>query len=110
MTLNDIIALAKQGYKPTDIKELMALESNSNQEPPAATDNPAEEAPKKDEQNEPVNEQNEQELEYKKLLEEAQQKNAELQKKLEDSQHSNINQNLNDSDSPENVLSKFFES
>lgn len=51
MKLTDIIALAKQGYKPADIKELLTM---ADQEPtpapaaPAPADNGAEEDPPKD--------------------------------------------------------------
>ena len=33
MNLSDIIALAKEGYKPSDIKELMSLASSNEEKP-----------------------------------------------------------------------------
>lgn len=38
MSLKDIIELAKQGYKPSDIKELIALSQEPEQEPEQDTE------------------------------------------------------------------------
>lgn len=64
MNLTDIITLAKQGYKPADIKELIALADNVNQEQPAVIQQEqgqSEEANSEDTaQNEPTVDANEQ--------------------------------------------------
>lgn len=41
ISFGDIIALAKQGYKPADIKELMALDTPESPEAPETTEPPA---------------------------------------------------------------------
>jgi len=41
ISFGDIIALAKQGYKPADIKELMALDIPESPEAPETTEPPA---------------------------------------------------------------------
>lgn len=74
MKLTDLIALAKAGYKPGEIKELLALE-------PAAPPEPE----KKDPEPDPEPEEKEPEPDYKKLYEES-------QKKLKAAQKANIKQ------------------
>ena len=45
MKLDDIIALAKQGYKPGDIKELLGMaEENKTAEPETLPEEPAQQA------------------------------------------------------------------
>lgn len=76
MTITDIIALAKQGYKPGDIKELIELASSSEdqhtdeqgqeQYVPAA---PASVDPEPEQEDEPVQEK-ETEPDYKSMYEE----------------------------------------
>lgn len=70
MKFDDILALAKQGYKPTDIKELLALEPK--EEP---KDEPKEE-PKEEPKDEPKDEPD-----YKKLYEESQEALKKAQQK-----------------------------
>ena len=71
MTIKDILDFAKAGYKPSDVKELMALAEPEQKEP---------------EQKEP--EQKEPDVpDYKKLYEES-------QKKLKAAQKANTQQNL----------------
>lgn len=101
MNLTDIIALAKQGYKPSDIKELIALGENVP-EATAPTENPAEEAPHDEVQNEPVQQEEQPEIDYKKLYEES-------QASLKIAQQANINKEVPAADSPETVLTRFFE-
>ena len=87
MKLTDIIELAKQGYTPADIKELMSLPEPEPEKEPA----PAEEeqkAPEKD----PEQAQSEgaakdptgaeDDVDYKKLFEAEQEKTARLQKMI----------------------------
>lgn len=83
MKLTDIIALAKQGYKPTDIKELLALaepdDKTANDEP----ETPEKEEPIKDKEqvaDEPETPENN-EPDYKALYEESQKALKEAQKK-----------------------------
>lgn len=45
MTFTDIMALAKMGYKPSDIKELLALNPDNKVDIPAVENTPTEEAP-----------------------------------------------------------------
>lgn len=94
LNLTDIVALAKQGYKPADIKELIALstDSESNQQDDAGQNQGEGQTPegtgepeKPTEETEP-NHKPEQELDYKKMYEESQKALAEAQKK-------NVNQN-----------------
>lgn len=84
MKLTDIIALAKQGYKPNDIKELLTLaeptEKTANDEP----ETPEKEEPiedKEQEKEEPVKEPENKEPDYKALYEESQKALKEAQKK-----------------------------
>ena len=79
MKFEDIIALAKQGYKPTDIKELVAL---AEQEEPK-------EEPKKEPKEQPKEEPKESNKEIEKLknmIAEQTRKLEESQKELEESQ------------------------
>lgn len=77
MNLTDIIALAKQGYKPSDIKELLSLaatsDSGATEDPGPDQSVPAEQAPGDSEESEDVQEQQEEtpaDPDYKKLYEE----------------------------------------
>lgn len=84
MNLTDIISLAKQGYKPDDIKELIALskedekESNESKATENSTDG-AEGEPEESIDN----------VDYKKLYEES-------QKKIEALQKENVNKDLSE--------------
>lgn len=93
MNLNDIIALAKQGYKPADIKELLTLADD--QEPEKSTpevkddgDSVPDDDPKAQDPSEPVKSEPEA-VDYKKLYEEEKSKLEKLQKE-------NINKNMDD--------------
>lgn len=99
MNLQDIIALAKQGYTPKDIKELVALGSDSSEEKPPAEDHI--EGDKLDEANDQksdATQEADQVLDYKKLYEESQQKVTDLTTQLEASQRKNTKENLQGSD------------
>lgn len=80
MKLEDIIALAKQGYKPADIKELVALTEVEHQK----------EEPKEEQKEEPKEgtkeEPKEEQKENSKEIEELKKMIAEQTSKLEDSQ------------------------
>lgn len=97
LNLNDIIALAKQGYKPSDVKELIELSqtveaSEADQEQPKEmpeTEAEVKEAPKEEEQKESA--QTAEIVDYKKKVEE-------LEKKLSDLQKANTKQNADKSE------------
>lgn len=77
MNLTDIIALAKQGYKPSDIKELLSLAATSDsgtatEDPGPDQSVPAEQAPGDSEESEEVQDRQEEspaDPDYKKLYE-----------------------------------------
>mgnify|MGYP002866425605 CR=1 FL=1 len=94
MNLADIIALAKQGYKPSDIKELVALEAEaSNAGQPEVSPQPGEET-SNDEQIE-ANPQPE-ELHYKELYEKQQKEIEQIREELKTAQAANVNRNIAD--------------
>lgn len=89
LNLNDIIALAKQGYKPSDIKELIELSQTEEQTQPApeqsqtepeqpTADNVPETAPTEETQKE--GNSSAPEVDYKKKVEELEAKLSALQK------------------------------
>ena len=106
MNIADIVALAKAGYKPSDVKDLITLAS-SKEETPKEEDN--EDQPEKTEQHEDgkerpadapkkeadTSEEPEAINEYKKKIEE-------LEKKVQDLQSENVHKN----NSNENVKSE----
>lgn len=82
ITLNDIVALAKQGYKPGDIKELISLSEKADAAPqeepqkaagaidePKPADSEPIEAP---ENKEPANAEQKDDVDYKMLYEQSQ--------------------------------------
>ena len=79
MTLTDIIALAKEGYKPSDIKELIELAKTSEEAPSEeAKQETTEEEPPKVEA-EPTPEEETSDIDYKKLYEDEKAKTEHLQ-------------------------------
>lgn len=93
----DILALARNGYTPADIKELLALkvdepeakphsEEHSDDVPPADEKPEGEKEPKTEAEEEP---------DYKALYEESQKNLKEAQKNLEEAQKANIKQSIN---------------
>lgn len=94
MNLSDIIALAKQGYKPDDIKELIALskedekESNESKATENSTDG-AEGEPEEQTVEGTTTEDSTDNVDYKKLYEES-------QKKIEALQKENVNKDLSE--------------
>lgn len=98
LNLNDIIALAKQGYKPSDVKELIELSktveaSEPDQEQPTETPEEVKEAPKEAPKEEEKKEgaQAAEIVDYKAKVEE-------LEKKLSDLQKANTKQNADKSE------------
>ena len=90
LQFSDIVALAKQGYKPSDIKDLIALSSQTDPEPEAEpekqTDKPEEAKQKTDEIDDHQKDEaegepdNNEDLDYKKLYEAEKEKTGKLQK------------------------------
>lgn len=82
ITLNDIVALAKQGYKPNDIKELISISEKADAEKPeeqqkaaGAIDEPKpadSEAKEPTENEKPDNAEQKDDVDYKKLYEQSQ--------------------------------------
>lgn len=70
MKFDDIIALAKAGYKPNEVKELLAMAEPTPEPDPEPTPEPDPEPEKKEEKPEEV--QNSIDTDYKKLYEESQ--------------------------------------
>lgn len=106
MKLDDIIALAKQGYKPSDIKELIELSKDSTEEVETIQgDAPADggESDHTTQESEPTETtETETVIDYKKLYEEE-------HDKLLNAQRNNINQNMGLNDkSDEDVINEFF--
>lgn len=84
MNLNDIIALAKQGYKPADIKELLALADVTE---PEATNPEIKDGVQEPKADEPIKEPettkpdaSESAIDYKKLYEDEKAKVEKIQK------------------------------
>lgn len=87
MKLTDIIELAKQGYTPADIKELMSLPEPEPEPDPAPDEGKQkteEEDPQQDNPEGAKTDPNgtEDDIDYKKLFEDEQKKTAKLQKMI----------------------------
>lgn len=80
MKLEDIIALAKAGYKPSEVKELMELQQELPKEEPPKEEPPKEEPPKE----EPPKED-----EKDKTISDLQAQLADIQSKLDIAQKAN---------------------
>lgn len=83
MKFNDILVLARQGYKPSDIKELLSIETDTKSEPEQETDTKTD--TKSEPESEPEQEQetdtkSEPEPNYKKMYEDTLKKLDLLQK------------------------------
>lgn len=103
MTFSDILALAKQGYTPSDIKELLALSTEETaaqvpaEEVPEITQK-AETQPEEQKVQEVVEKPTEPELDYKALYEESQKKLESIQKSNVQKDYSNNVKNTSDAD------------
>ena len=90
LQFSDIVALAKQGYKPSDIKDLIALSSQTDPEPKQEPENetgqpedPEQKTVEIDDQQKGEGESapdNNEDLDYKKLYEDEKEKTGKLQK------------------------------
>lgn len=114
MNLKDLIALAKQGYTPADIRDLIALSDKADdpaqsQVEEAEQKTTPEEAPK--EEAEPVNDADA--IDYKKLYEEEKTKNDQLSANLQKAQSNNVSMDMShktDSKTDEDILNDFVKS
>ena len=98
-TISDLAALARAGFKMTDIKEIMASEQPKEEKPaeilPKEEVQPAPEnsLPKEEKDaNEPDYKKDANEPDYKKMFEEEQEKSKKLASDLEKAQKANITQ------------------
>ena len=102
MKFEDLIAFAKDGYKPADVKELLEMQIESNQPDPEPEPTPEPEPePTPEPEPEP-----EPEPDYKKLYEES-------QVKLKEAQKANVNRdvsNSGDNSSDEDIVNDLFRS
>jgi DNA-binding transcriptional MerR regulator len=88
MKLDDIIALAKQGYKPGDIKELLGMaEENKTAEPETLPEEPAQQAAATPEGQPPVDTVEQAQTDNTAVLED---KIKELEGKLQQAQQANL--------------------
>lgn len=107
MKFDDIIALAKAGYKVGDIKELMALDTNNTTEPPKeekpVTDNNDNVDINKTVEEPTKKEEPEEKFDYKLLYEES-------QKALAQAQKLNINTQIDNDNklSADDILNEFL--
>lgn len=86
MKLTDIIELAKQGYKPSDIRELLKIETETEPQPQQDPEPEPETQPEPEPETQPEPEQEtkpEPEQDYKKLYEEEKAKRQALARKQE---------------------------
>lgn len=98
MIFSDIIALAKAGYSPADVKELLSIDTTPSVSSPPVNNTPAggdikdppeEPKPEQPKQPEPKPEQPEEPSEDQKRI-------AELEKALAEAQKLNVNKDLSD--------------
>ena len=90
LQFSDIVALAKQGYKPSDIKDLIALSSQTDPEPEQEPDKETDESREAEQKTTEIDDQqkdeaegkpdNTEDLDYKKLYEAEKEKTGKLQK------------------------------
>lgn len=94
MNFNDILALAKQGYKPADIKELIALPTPADEPAPEpATETQEVQATEEQKEAEPPAESGD---DYKKIIDELNEKLKATEEKLNKLQHENVRRNIAD--------------
>lgn len=109
MNLSDIVALAKQGYKPSDIKELLDMVSSKEEKPTEENKVQEEKTEQHEDGKEQPNEapknstedssENTNVIDYKKKI-------AELEEKVKSLQNANVHQDNSDSkqESDEDIL------
>ena len=95
MNINDIIALAKSGYKKKDIDELLKMETPKDPEP--IPEEPLPESPERDpEQEQPEPEEKEGDDDIKEQINRANLEIADLKAKLAKAQAQNVRKNIDD--------------
>lgn len=102
MKFGDIVALAKQGYTPADVKELMSLSEDLKDDTP---DEEEQKTDLKDDQHdnsedEKTEDMKDDDVDYKAMFEAEQKKNATLQKMV-------LNADMSDRDNKESDLDIF---
>lgn len=71
LSIKDVVSLAKAGYKPADVKELIEMSKEAPQEEPAPEEKkPEQPAPEEKKPEEPAPEEKEPEIDYKAKYEE----------------------------------------
>lgn len=115
MTLTDIVELAKQGYKPADVKELIALSKE-----PETPDDGKQKAPEKDPEQDKPEDAKEPEsakepegtdgeaIDYKKLYEDEKKKVSDLQKELTGKDISKDQDDHTDLDTVNDLMKSFM--
>ena len=88
----DVLAFAKAGYSPKDVKEIMAMADSAEEVTENATKEIAEPEEQKAAEQKPKEEADA--PDYKTMFEEMQKKNEELNSKLEAAQKANIASNV----------------
>lgn len=88
MGIMDVLAFAKAGYSPKDVKEIMAMADSAEEAPESAPEVDAKPEVKKAPEQKQVEEADA--PDYKAMFEEMQKKNEELNSKLEAAQKANI--------------------
>jgi hypothetical protein len=101
LNLTDIVALAKQGYKPNDIKELIELTKEAPAEPtsdeqPKPDEKPAENKPEEEEKKD--GEASPDQLDYKEEVEKLKAQLQETENKLSKLQKENVRRNADTGD------------
>lgn len=115
LKLDDIFALAKQGYKPSDIKELIELskEAEVTKESDSSTqeENNNDETPSHENTVAPEDEKQTKEAEDSKIVD-YKKKVEELEKTISDLQKANTRKNVADTDTPSDseVVADLFKS
>lgn len=102
LKFTDIIELAKQGYKPSDIKELLALNVPDSVQP-GAEDGERKTVDTEQPKVEPETPKEEKpdDVDYKKMYEDSKRQQDVLAKKLEEAQKANTSQDMSDKDKDE---------
>lgn len=87
LNIMDVLAFAKAGYKPADVKEIMAMSEASEEAPTPAPEEDVKHEVKKEPDEKPVADDV---PDYKAMFEELQKKNDELSNQIKELQQTNI--------------------
>lgn len=114
LNLTDIVALAKQGYKPNDIKELIELtkeapegkpEEQERQPKPEEPEKPSEDKPEEEEKKDGA--ASDDQLDYKKEVEKLKAQLQETENKLSKLQKENTRRNADTDDNKQSDAEAF---